>query len=124
MNKSMEGFGGSGTKSLHTSIRASLERLQTEYIDLLFVNWWDPATSIPELMQSLNRLVTSGKVLYLGISNASVRCAFKDRKTATTDKCLTVGIVLEEIATRNGTELTSVALAYLMHKSPYVLPHC
>lgn len=36
----------------------------------LYVHWWDYATSIPELMQSLNSLVVAGKVLYLGISDA------------------------------------------------------
>lgn len=38
-------------------------------IDLLYVHWWDHTTSIPELMQSLNQLVATGKVLYLGISD-------------------------------------------------------
>lgn len=35
----------------------------------LYVHWWDYTTSIPEMMQSLNQLVQSGKVLYLGISD-------------------------------------------------------
>lgn len=35
----------------------------------LYVHWWDYATGIPELMQSLNQLVQSGKVLYLGVSD-------------------------------------------------------
>lgn len=30
---------------------------------------WDHSTSIPELMQSLNDMVRSGKVLYLGVSD-------------------------------------------------------
>ena len=50
-----------------------LARLATEIplesIDLLYVHWWDFTTSIPELMQSLNAVVNSGKVLYLGISD-------------------------------------------------------
>jgi aryl-alcohol dehydrogenase-like predicted oxidoreductase len=46
-----------------------LKKLQTDYIDLLYVHWWDFTTSVPELMQSLNQLVQSGKVLYLGISD-------------------------------------------------------
>ncbi|KAH6659870.1 norsolorinic acid reductase [Truncatella angustata] len=62
-------FTGNGTKSLHTSVNASLRKLQTDYIDLLYVHWWDFSTSIPELMQALNALVVSGKVLYLGISD-------------------------------------------------------
>ena len=60
---------GNGTKSLHLSVEASLKKLQTSYIDLLYVHWWDYTTSIPELMQSLNTLVQQGKVLYLGISD-------------------------------------------------------
>jgi aryl-alcohol dehydrogenase-like predicted oxidoreductase len=52
---------GNGAKSLHISLEASLKKLQTSYIDLLYVHWWDFTCSIPELMQSLNHLVASGK---------------------------------------------------------------
>lgn len=62
-------FTGNHSKSLHTSLRDSLKKLQTDYIDLLYVHWWDFTTSIPELMQSLNHAVSSGKVLYLGVSD-------------------------------------------------------
>ncbi|KAI0100897.1 aldo/keto reductase [Nemania sp. FL0031] len=62
-------YQGNGTKSLHVSVNRSLQKLQTDYIDLLYVHWWDFSTSIPEVMQSLNQLVLSGKVLYLGISD-------------------------------------------------------
>lgn len=61
--------GGNGAKSMRLSLEASLRKLQTSYVDILYVHWWDYATTIPELMQSLNDLVTSGKVLYLGISD-------------------------------------------------------
>jgi aryl-alcohol dehydrogenase-like predicted oxidoreductase len=60
---------GNSTKSLRLSVEASLKKLQTDYIDLLYVHWWDWTTSVPEVMQSLNQLVLSGKVLYLGISD-------------------------------------------------------
>ncbi|THV51946.1 hypothetical protein BGAL_0094g00260 [Botrytis galanthina] len=60
---------GNGTKSLHLSLEASLKKLRTSYIDILYVHWWDFTCSIPELMQSLNALVLSGKVLYLGVSD-------------------------------------------------------
>lgn len=62
-------YGGNGTKSMRLSLEASLRKLQTTYIDLFYVHWWDYSTGIPELMQSLNDLVVSGKVLYLGISD-------------------------------------------------------
>lgn len=60
---------GNSLKSMRVSVETSLKRLQTSYIDLLYVHWWDYTTSIPEMMQGLNDLVTSGKVLYLGISD-------------------------------------------------------
>ncbi|KAK7215800.1 hypothetical protein V2G26_003803 [Clonostachys chloroleuca] len=63
-------YGGCGTKSLHLSVEASLKKLQTDYIDILYVHYWDMATSAEELMQSLNILVQERKVLYLGISDA------------------------------------------------------
>lgn len=62
-------FIGNNAKSMKLSVDASLERLQTSYIDLFYVHWWDYSTSIPELMHSLNDLVVSGKVLYLGVSD-------------------------------------------------------
>lgn len=62
-------YGGTGTKSMRVSVDDSMKRLQVDYIDIYYVHAWDFATSIPELMQSLNTLVQQGKVLYLGISD-------------------------------------------------------
>lgn len=62
-------FGGNNKKSLFVSVEASLRKLQTTYIDLLYVHWWDWSTSIEELMDSLHILVEQGKVLYLGVSD-------------------------------------------------------
>lgn len=68
-SKIQSNFGGNGAKSMKLSIEASLSRLQTTYVDVFYVHWWDYTVSIPELMHSLNDLVVSGKVLYLGISD-------------------------------------------------------
>lgn len=68
-NRIQVNYGGNGSKSMRLSVDASLKKLQTAYIDLLYLHWWDFSVSIPELMQSLNDLVRSGKVLYLGISD-------------------------------------------------------
>lgn len=54
---------------MHVSLRDSLEKLQTDWIDILYVHWWDWTTSVEELMDSLDAVVKSGKVLYLGISD-------------------------------------------------------
>lgn len=61
---------GNNAKSLHLSVRDSLHKLQTDYIDILYVHWWDHVTSIEEVMDSLHMLVQQGKVLYLGISDS------------------------------------------------------
>jgi aryl-alcohol dehydrogenase-like predicted oxidoreductase len=62
--------GGNHRRSLHMSVRDSLHKLQTDYIDILYVHWWDYTTSIEEVMDSLHALVLQGKVLYLGVSDA------------------------------------------------------
>lgn len=146
-------------------------------------------TSVPEVMQSLNHLVASGKVIYLGISDTPawivVKCndyarehglrqfsvyqgkwsaAERDFERDIIPMCMDEGMslapwgalgsgyfkpkelihndggrnlaqikskaaeqvseVLERIAKRKNTLITSVALAYLMHKTPYVFPIC
>ncbi|EXK27417.1 hypothetical protein FOXG_02647 [Fusarium oxysporum f. sp. lycopersici 4287] len=64
---------GNHAKSLITSLEASLQKLQTSYVDILYLHWqhcrWDFTTSIEEVMQALNRMVQNGKVLYLGVSD-------------------------------------------------------
>ena len=60
---------GNHKKSMMLSVRDSLKKLGTDYIDLLYVHWWDWTTSIEELMDSLQILVEEGKVLYLGVSD-------------------------------------------------------
>ncbi|KAL2865379.1 NADP-dependent oxidoreductase domain-containing protein [Aspergillus lucknowensis] len=62
-------YGGNHKKSLFLSVEDSLRKLQTSYIDLLYVHWWDWTTSIEELMDSLHNMVERGKVLYLGVSD-------------------------------------------------------
>ncbi|OBT77098.1 hypothetical protein VF21_02914 [Pseudogymnoascus sp. 05NY08] len=60
---------GNHKRSLHMSVRDSLKKLQTDWIDILYLHWWDHTTSIEEIMDSLHILVQQGKVLYLGVSD-------------------------------------------------------
>lgn len=178
---------GNGTKSLHLSVEASLKKLQTSYIDLLYVHWWDWTCSIPELMQSLNHLVAAGKVLYLGISDTPAYIVSKANEYArqnglrqfsvyqgrwsaehrdfereiipmcrdegmglapwgalgggnfkseeqrnsqekgrnmgeASEAAIKISKILEQIAKKKNTQITSVALAYVMQKTPYVFP--
>src|SRR5579863_2185145 len=60
---------GNHRKSLVTALEASLRRLRTDYVDVLWVHMWDYTTPVDELMRSLDDQVRAGKVLYVGISN-------------------------------------------------------
>lgn len=51
------------------AVEASLRRLHTEYIDLYYVHCWDGKTALEETLLTLNNLLKSGKVRYLGVSN-------------------------------------------------------
>ena len=62
-------FSGNHRKNMVRSVEASLERLGTDYLDLLWVHAWDFTTPLDELMRGLDDLVRQGKVLYLGISD-------------------------------------------------------
>jgi aryl-alcohol dehydrogenase-like predicted oxidoreductase len=57
---------GTGRKHLMASVDAQLKRLQTDYIDLYQVHRLDPHTPIEETMYSLDQIVRSGKVRYIG----------------------------------------------------------
>lgn len=61
--------GGNHRKSMVRSVEESLERLKTDYIDLLYLHTWDDMTSAEEILRAMDDLVRSGKVLYVGISN-------------------------------------------------------
>ncbi|MCX2732777.1 aldo/keto reductase [Saccharopolyspora sp. NFXS83] len=62
--------GGASRKSLFASVESSLRKLNTDYIDLLYLHVWDFATPVEEILRGLDDLVRSGKVLYVAISNA------------------------------------------------------
>ncbi|MFQ5640254.1 MAG: aldo/keto reductase [bacterium] len=53
------------------AVDASLQRLQTDYIDLYQAHWPDPATPVTETVSALQECVAAGKVRYLGASNLS-----------------------------------------------------
>ena len=59
---------GLSRKHLLASVDSSLSRMKTDYIDLLVIHAFDPETPIPETMETLDDLVRSGKVRYLGAS--------------------------------------------------------
>jgi aryl-alcohol dehydrogenase-like predicted oxidoreductase len=62
-----------GTSRRHVvrAVEASLKRLQTDRIDVLFLHRYDALTPIEESMRGLEDLVRAGKVLYPAVSNWS-----------------------------------------------------
>lgn len=75
-------YGGNNAKSMKLSVDASLKKLKTDYIDLLWVHWWYYSTSVEEVIYALNDLVVSGKVTYLGISDTPARIVTKANEFA------------------------------------------
>ncbi|KAF9697146.1 hypothetical protein EKO04_004554 [Ascochyta lentis] len=62
-------YTGPSAKSMHISVRDSLKKLRTDYIDILYVHWWDVNCSVEEVMRGLHALVMAKQVLYLGASD-------------------------------------------------------
>ncbi len=52
-----------------TEVENSLRRLQTDYIDLYQMHWYDAETPLDETLRALDDLQRSGKVRYVGCSN-------------------------------------------------------
>lgn len=179
-------YTGNNAKSLHVSLEASLKKLRTSYIDVLYVHWWDWTASIPEVMKSLNTAADQGKILYLGVSDTPAwivskanqyardhglrqfvvyqgqwNAAKRDFEREIIPMCVQEGMalapwgalgggnfkteeqrksgegrqmggpsendiavakVLEKKAGEKGTVMTSIALAYVLHKTPNVFP--
>jgi aryl-alcohol dehydrogenase-like predicted oxidoreductase len=61
---------GNHRKSMVQALEASLQRLKTDYIDLYWLHIWDQMTPVEEIMRAFDDLVSQGKVLYIGVSDA------------------------------------------------------
>jgi aryl-alcohol dehydrogenase-like predicted oxidoreductase len=61
---------GNSRKNLRTSVEASLRRLRTDYLDVLWVHAWDYTTPVEEVMRGLDDLVRAGKVSHVALSDA------------------------------------------------------
>lgn len=86
---------GNNAKSLYVSVEASLKKLRTSYIDILYVHYvsslrhhlrlmtfifvlqWDWDSGVEEVMDSLHHLVAARKVLYLVSRSALLKSSAK-----------------------------------------------
>lgn len=62
-------FAGNHRKNLMRSVKESLWRLNTDYIDVLWVHAWDSWTPTEEILKGLEDLISRGMVHYIGISD-------------------------------------------------------
>ncbi|KAH8811130.1 aldo/keto reductase [Xylogone sp. PMI_703] len=60
---------GLSRSAIFNAVEASLDRLQTDYIDLLQIHRFDETVPIEETMEALHDLVKSGKIRYIGASS-------------------------------------------------------
>ncbi|MFC4598257.1 aldo/keto reductase [Cohnella hongkongensis] len=66
-----QGPNGRGSSRFHLQreLEASLQRLNTDYVDLYQIHTFDPHTPLEETLRTLDDFVSSGKVRYIGASN-------------------------------------------------------
>jgi aryl-alcohol dehydrogenase-like predicted oxidoreductase len=60
---------GNGRRAMSRAVEGSLSRLDTDYIDLLWVHFPDLVTPLEEIVRGLDDLARAGKILYAGLSN-------------------------------------------------------
>lgn len=62
---------GSNRRHILRAVEASLRRLGTDRVEVLFLHRWDDSVPVEETLRALEDLVRSGKVLHIGVSNWS-----------------------------------------------------
>ena len=67
--ESLPNLSGQSRKYLLHAVDRSLDRLNTDYIDLYQVHGFDPVTPLEETLETLDAIVKSGKVRYIGLCN-------------------------------------------------------
>jgi len=63
--------GGAGRRHILNACEASLKRLDTDYLDVFFMHRWSNIVPLEETLRALEKLVSDGKILHMGVSNYS-----------------------------------------------------
>ncbi|MFD2670910.1 aldo/keto reductase [Marinicrinis sediminis] len=105
-------------ESIMKEIDDSLERLQTDYIDLYQIHWPDPNTPIQETMLALNEVQKSGKIKYIGVSNFSLALTKEAMQYAEVASFQGLYNMIE----RNPSEYHTIPLGY--RAADEILPLC
>ena len=77
MNPGNPNAGGNGRKNIHRALEQSLLRLQTDYIDLYWLHFWDMVTPAEEVLETMACLVRAGKIRYYALSDVPAWYASK-----------------------------------------------
>lgn len=99
-------IGGEGLNSrpehIRTVVEASLKRLRTDRIDLLYQHRVDPAVPIEDVAGAVKALIAQGKVLHFGLSEASARTIRRAHAVQPVTAVQTEYSVMERDVERNG----------------------
>lgn len=60
---------GNSAKHVAKGVEQSLEKLRTDYVDLLLIHWPSPDVPMAETLDAMERLKSAGKARALGVSN-------------------------------------------------------
>jgi aryl-alcohol dehydrogenase-like predicted oxidoreductase len=69
MRDDARNYGGLSRRWIVAACEASLQRMRTDYIDIYYFHFDDPATSLEESIGAVGDLIRAGKVRYFGLSN-------------------------------------------------------
>jgi aryl-alcohol dehydrogenase-like predicted oxidoreductase len=61
--------GGNSARTMIRSVEESLKRLKTDFIDVLWLHYWDGTTPLVEILKASEALIASGKIRYFGFSD-------------------------------------------------------
>lgn len=75
--------GGNSRKNIMRAVEGSLQRLGTDYLDVYMLHTWDRFTPAEEVMRTMDDLVRSGKVRYVGLSDVPAWYASEAQTLAT-----------------------------------------
>lgn len=69
IGQSINSVSNTNRKHVIESVDASLQRLQLDYVDVVFAHAFDPTTPMEEICRAFNRVIEDGKAFYWATSN-------------------------------------------------------
>lgn len=113
---------GSSRRHVSRALEASLKRLGTDRVEILFLHHYDALTPLEEQMRALEDLVRSGKVLYPAVSNFAAwqtQAALGVQERAGWARLLAIQPMYNLVKRQAEVELLPMALANGLSAFPY-----